>query len=187
VVRAISFFAERPVFEGMGASVSAVVQSSWDKGIVSSLSDVVLIEECCVYRRQGFCQLLRVSAISVSYVLRGALLIRSLRCKWLSIMPRIMPIGYLVQLHKGSGCQGFGVSRSCQHSCSVVTVLGFNGTKGAAKVTVWKPDLCNAPSGALGSPTWTREVTQGNSEGTGFSEDPSAQDSDEGSEVKVEV
>jgi len=46
---------------------------------------------------------------------------------------------------------------------------------------------CNAPSGALGSPTWTREVTQGNSEGTGFSEDPSAQDSGKGSEVKVEV
>ena len=40
------------------------------------------------------------------------------------------------------------------------------GPKGAAKVTVWKPDLCNAPSGALGSPTWTCEVTQGNSEGS---------------------
>jgi len=26
---------------------------------------------------------------------------------------------------------------------------------------------CNAPSGALGSPTWMREVTQGNSEGSG--------------------
>jgi hypothetical protein len=41
------------------------------------------------------------------------------------------------------------------------------GARGAAKVTVWKPNLCNAPSGALGSPTWTREVTQGNSEGSG--------------------
>ena len=102
-------------------------------------------------------------------------------------MPGIMPIDYLVQLHKGSGCQGFNVSRSCQHSCSVGTVLGFNGTNVAAKVTVWKPDLCNAPSGALGSPTWMREVTQGNSKGTGFSEDPSTQDSGEGSEVKVEV
>ena len=39
----------------------------------------------------------------------------------------------------------------------------------------------------LGSPTWMREVTQGNSEGMGFSEDPSAQDSGEGSEVKVEM
>ena len=47
--------------------------------------------------------------------------------------------------------------------------------------------LCNAPSGALGSPTWTREVTQGNSEGTGFSDDPSTQDNGKGSEVKVEV
>jgi len=28
--------------------------------------------------------------------------------------------------------------------------------------------LCNAPSGALGSPTWTREVTQGNHEGSRF-------------------
>ena len=61
------------------------------------------------------------------------------------------------------------------------------GPRGAAKVTVWKPDLCNAPSGALGSPTRTCEVTQGNSEGTGFSGDPSAQDSGEGSRVKVEV
>jgi hypothetical protein len=42
----------------------------------------------------------------------------------------------------------------------VGTVLGFNGTKGAAKVTVWKPDLCNAPSGALGSLTWTCEVAR---------------------------
>jgi hypothetical protein len=48
------------------------------------------------------------------------------------------------------------------------------------------PD-CNTPSGALGSPTWTREVTQGNSEGTGFGEDPSTQDSGEGSEAKVGV
>ena len=47
--------------------------------------------------------------------------------------------------------------------------------------------MCNAPSGALGSPTWMREVTQGNSKGTGFNEDPSTQDSGKGSEVKVEV
>jgi hypothetical protein len=40
------------------------------------------------------------------------------------------------------------------------------GPRGAAKVTVWKPDLCNAPSGALGSPTWTHEVMQGNSKGS---------------------
>jgi hypothetical protein len=66
-------------------------------------------------------------------------------------------------------------------------VLGFDGTKGAAKVMVWKPDLCNAPSRALGSPMGMCEVTQGNSEGTGFGEDPSTQDSGEGSEVKVEV
>jgi hypothetical protein len=46
---------------------------------------------------------------------------------------------------------------------------------------------CNAPSGALGSPTWTCGVTQGNSEGTGFSEDLSVQDSGEGSKVKGEV
>jgi hypothetical protein len=46
---------------------------------------------------------------------------------------------------------------------------------------------CNAPSGALGSPTWTRGVTQGNSEGTGFNGGPSVQDSGEGSEVKEEV
>jgi hypothetical protein len=57
----------------------------------------------------------------------------------------------------------------------------------AAKVTVWKPDLCNAPSGVLGSPTWTCRVTQGNSKGMGFSEDPSAEDSSKGLEVKVEV
>ena len=67
VVGAISFSTERPMFKGMGACVSAVVRGSWDKGIVASLSDIVLIEECCVYRRQGFCQLLRVSAISVSW------------------------------------------------------------------------------------------------------------------------
>jgi hypothetical protein len=60
------------------------------------------------------------------------------------------------------------VSRSCQHSCSMGTVLGFNGAKVAAEVTVWKPDLCNAPSGALGSLTWTHKVTQGNSKGSGF-------------------
>jgi len=34
---------------------------------------------------------------------------------------------------------------------------------------------------------WTYEVTQGNSEGTGFSEDPSVQDSGKGLEVKVEM
>ena len=117
----------------------------------------------------------------------GALLIRSLRCKWLSVMPGILPIDYLVQLHKGSGCQGFNVSRSCQHSCSVGTVLGFNGTNVAAKVMVWKPDLYNTPSGALGSLMRTREVMQGNSEGTGFSEDLSMQDSGKGSRIKVEV
>ena len=44
--------------------------------------------------------------------------------------------------------------------------------------------LCNAPSGALGSPTWMRGVMQGNSKGSGFSEDLSAQDSGEGSKVK---
>ena len=115
------------------------------------------------------------------------LLIRSLQCEWLSIMPGIVPIDYLVWLHKGSGCQRFDVSRSCQHSCSTGTVLGFNGTKGAAKVTVWKPDLCNTPSGVLGSPMWTCEVTQGNSKGTGFSNDPSTQDNGKASEVKVEV
>jgi hypothetical protein len=180
VVRAVSFLAERPMFEGMGTGVSAMVRGSWDKGVVASLSDVILIEECCVYRCQGFCQLLRVSAISVLCVLGEALLIRSLQSEWLFVMPGIVLIDYLVWLHKGSGCQGFNVSRSCQHSCSVGTMLGFNGTKVAAKVTVWKPDLCNAPSGALGSPMWTREVTQGNSEGTGFSEDPSMQNGDKG-------
>ena len=46
---------------------------------------------------------------------------------------------------------------------------------------------CNAPSGALGSPTWTREVTQGNSEGSWFKVYPSTRDSGEGSEVKVNV
>jgi hypothetical protein len=71
VVQAVFFFAERPMFEGMGICVSAMVQGSWDKDIVASLSDVVLVEECCVYRCQGFCQLLRVSAISVLCVLRG--------------------------------------------------------------------------------------------------------------------
>jgi hypothetical protein len=136
MVGAISFSAERPVFEGMGTSVSTVVQGSWDKDIVVSLPDVVLVEECCVYRRQVFCQLLRVLAISVLCVRGEALLIRSLRCEWLSIMPGIMLIEYLVQLHKGSGCQGFNVSRSCQHFCSVGTVLGFNETKVAAKVTI---------------------------------------------------
>jgi hypothetical protein len=123
VVRAVSFSAKGPVFKGMGMGVSAVVRGSWDKGIVMSLSDVVLVEECYVYRCQGFCQLLRVLAISVSCVSGEALLIRLLRCEWLSIMPGILPIDYLVQLHKGSGCQGFDVSRSCQHSCSVGTVF----------------------------------------------------------------
>ena len=42
------------MFEGVGAGVSAVVRGSWDEGIVVSLFDVVLVEECCVYRRQGF-------------------------------------------------------------------------------------------------------------------------------------
>jgi hypothetical protein len=46
---------------------------------------------------------------------------------------------------------------------------------------------CNTPSGVLGSPMWTCGVTQGNSEGIGFSEDPSVQDSGKGSRVKVEV
>jgi hypothetical protein len=102
VVRAVSFFAKGPVFEGMGTCVSAVVRGSWDEGVVVSLSDVVLVEECCVYGRQSF-------------VCFGgkALLIRSLQCKWLSVMPGIVPIDYLVWLHKGSGCQGFDVSRSC--------------------------------------------------------------------------
>ena len=90
------------MFEGMGAGVSVVVRDSWDEDVVASLSDVVLVEKCCVYRRQGF----------VCFG-GGALLIRSLRCKWLSVMPGIMPIDYLVWLHKGSGCQGFDVSRSC--------------------------------------------------------------------------
>jgi hypothetical protein len=56
-------------------------------------------------------------------------------------------------------------------------------------VVVFKPEegACNAPSGALGSPTWAREVMQGNSEGSGFKEDPRTQDSGEGSGVKVEV
>jgi len=70
VVWAVSFSAEGPVFEGMGMSVSAVVRGSWDNGVVVSLSDIVLVEECCIYRHQGFCQLLRVSAISVSCALR---------------------------------------------------------------------------------------------------------------------
>jgi len=131
--------------------------------------------------------LLRVSALSVSFISGEVLLIRSLQYEWLSVMPGILPIDYLVQLHKGSGCQGFNVSRSCQHSCSVGTVLGFNKTKVAAKVMVWKPDLCNAPSGALGSLMWTCGVMQGNSKGTGFSEGPSAQDSGKGSKVKVKV
>ena len=48
MVGAISFSAERPMFEGMGAGVCAVVRGSWDEGIVVSLSDVVLVEECYV-------------------------------------------------------------------------------------------------------------------------------------------
>jgi hypothetical protein len=71
VIGAISFSIERPMFEGMGAGVSAVVLGSWDKDVVAPLSDVVLIEECCIYRRQGVCQLLKVLAISVSCVSRG--------------------------------------------------------------------------------------------------------------------
>jgi hypothetical protein len=39
----------------------------------------------------------------------------------------------------------------------------------------------------LGSLTWMHEVTQGNSEGMRFKEDLSAQDSGEGSKVKVMV
>ena len=102
VVRAVSFSAKGPVFEGMGAGVSVMVRGSWDEDIVVSLSDVVLVEECCVYGRQGF----------VCFEGR-VLLIRSLRCEWLFVMPGIMPIDYSVRLHKGSGCQGFDVSRSC--------------------------------------------------------------------------
>ena len=93
----------------MGTGVSVVVRGSWDEGVVMSLSDVVLVEECYIYRRQVFCQLLRVSAISVLCVRGEALLIRLLRCEWLSIMPGIMLIDYLVRLHKGSGCQRFVV------------------------------------------------------------------------------
>ena len=136
VVRAISFYAERPMFKGVIAGVGAVVRGSRDKDVVASLSDIVLIEKCCIDRCQGFCRLLRVLAISVSCVLREALLIGSLRCEWLSIMPGIMPIDYLVWLHKGSGCQGFYVSRSCQHSCFTGTVLSFSRTRVAAKVMV---------------------------------------------------
>ena len=51
MVGAISLSAERPMFEGMGMGVSAVVRGSWDEGVVASLFDVVLIEECCIYRR----------------------------------------------------------------------------------------------------------------------------------------
>jgi len=58
VVGTISFSAERPMFEGMGTGVGAVIRGSWDKDVIASLSDVVLVEECCIYRRQGFCQLL---------------------------------------------------------------------------------------------------------------------------------
>jgi hypothetical protein len=47
--------------------------------------------------------------------------------------------------------------------------------------------MCNTLSRALGSPPWMREVMQGNSEDMGSSEDPSMQDSGEGSEVKVEI
>jgi hypothetical protein len=63
-------------------------------------------------------------------------------------------------------------------------ILGIRIIQDCEKGTL---TLCNAPSGALGSPTRTRGVTQGNSEGTGFSEDPSTQDSGEGSGVEVEV
>ena len=113
--------------------------------------------------------MLRVLAISASGPEWGAS-DKVTACEWLFIMPRILPIDYLVWLHNGSGCRGFWVSRSYQHSCSVGTVLGFSGTKVAAKVMVWKPDLCNAPSGALGSLIWTCEVMQGNSKGIGFRE-----------------
>jgi hypothetical protein len=60
MVRAVPFSAEGPMFEGMGTSVSAVVRGSWDEGVVASLSDIVLVEECCVYRRQGFVWFSRV-------------------------------------------------------------------------------------------------------------------------------
>jgi len=43
------------VFEGMVMGVGTVILGFWDKGIVVSLSDVVLVEECCIYRCQGFC------------------------------------------------------------------------------------------------------------------------------------
>jgi hypothetical protein len=51
---------------------------------------------------------------------------------------------------------------------------------------VFSNGQCNAPSGALGSPTRTREVTRGNSEGTGFNREPSTRDSGEGSGVTGE-
>jgi hypothetical protein len=38
----------------------------------------------------------------------------------------------------------------------------------------WKPDLCNAPSGALDGPAWTRGVTQGNHKGSGFQREEGA-------------
>jgi hypothetical protein len=59
VVQAISLSAERPMFKGMSTGVSAVVRGSWDEGVVASLSDVVLVEECCVYRRQGFLSIVK--------------------------------------------------------------------------------------------------------------------------------
>ena len=136
VVRAISFYAERLMFKGVIAGVGAVVRGSRDKDVVASLSDIVLIEKCCIDRCQGFCQLLRVLAISVLRVLREALLIRSLRCEWLSVMPGIMPIDYWSGSTKVQGVQRFGVSRSCQHSCSIGTVFRFRWDQGAAKVTV---------------------------------------------------
>ena len=62
------------------------------------------------------------------------------------------------------------------------------GTKAEEPMAMpYKQTKCNAPSGVLGSPTWTHEVMQGNSKGTGFSEDPSVHNSSEGSEIKVEV
>ena len=65
------FLCKKTSVQGNGYEYKYCGTGSWDKGIVASLSDVVLVEECCVYRCQGFCQLLRVSAISVLCVLGG--------------------------------------------------------------------------------------------------------------------
>jgi hypothetical protein len=49
------------------------------------------------------------------------------------------------------------------HECTA-----FNKVKGPLRERPHLEESCNAPSGALDGPTWTREVTQGNHEGSRF-------------------